>query len=229
MTRRCGSRAADACTSPLMPPTFRYDWDRVAATITDRTRLIVINTPHNPACTAATAEDLDRLAEVIRGKNIFVLSDEVYEHVTYDGRKHVTVLAHPELRERSVAVFSFGKTLHATGLRVGYSVAPTDITRELRKVHQFNTFSIAHPIQEAIARYLDEKPEAWQRTVRILPGEARSRARGARGNRIRGAARRRARSSSSSSTPRFSTAPDVEFAERLLTEAGVATIPLSPF
>ncbi len=100
---------------PLMPPTFRYDWDRVAATITDRTRLIVINTPHNPACTAATAEDLDKLAEVIRGKNIFVLSDEVYEHVTYDGRKHVTVLAHPELRERSVAVFSFGKTLHATG------------------------------------------------------------------------------------------------------------------
>lgn len=94
---------------PLMPPGFRYDWDRVRATITDRTRLIIINTPHNPACTVATPEDLDRLAEVIRGRNIFVLSDEVYEHVLYDGRKHASVLAHPELRERSFAVFSFGK------------------------------------------------------------------------------------------------------------------------
>ena len=147
---------------PLMPPSFRYDWDRVASLITDRTRLIIINTPHNPACTTATAADLDTLAELIRGRNIYVLSDEVYEHVIYDGRRHATVLAHPELRERSFAVFSFGKTLHATGLRVGYSVAPAELTRELRKVHQFNTFSITHPIQQAIARYLVEKPESWQ-------------------------------------------------------------------
>lgn len=213
---------------PLMPPGFRYDWDRVRATVTNRTRLIIINTPHNPACTAATAEDLDRLAEIIRGRNIFVLSDEVYEHVTYDGRKHVSVLAHPELRERSFAVFSFGKTLHATGLRVGYSVAPAELTRELRKVHQFNTFSITHPVQQAVAQYIEEKPESWQKLSQFFQVKR---------DRVLAALK-----STGFVTPpaqgtyfqlfeysAFSTVPDVQFAERLLTEAGVATIPLSPF
>jgi methionine aminotransferase len=213
---------------PLMPPSFRYDWDRVAATVTDRTRLIVINTPHNPACTAATPDDLDQLADVIRGRNIFVLSDEVYEHVTYDGRKHASVLAHPELRERSFAVFSFGKALHATGLRVGYGVAPPELTKELRKVHQFNTFSITHPVQQAVAQYLKEKPESWQglpaffqakrdRVLAALEGTGfvAPPAQGTYFQLVEYSA--------------FSTAPDVAFAERLLTEAGVATIPLSPF
>jgi methionine transaminase len=213
---------------PLMPPGFRYDWDRVRATITDRTRLIIINTPHNPACTAATPDDLDRLAEVIRGRDIYVLSDEVYEHVTYDSRKHASVLAHPELRERSVAVFSFGKTLHATGLRVGYGVAPPELTTELRKVHQFNTFSITHPMQQAVAQYLVEKPESWQKLSEFFQ---------AKRDRVLGALE-----GTGFVTPpaqgtyfqlveysAFSTAPDVQFAERLLTEAGVATIPLSPF
>jgi methionine transaminase len=213
---------------PLMPPGFRYDWDRVRATITDRTRLIVINTPHNPACTAATAEDLDRLAEVIRGRDIYVLSDEVYEHVTYDGRKHASVLAHPELRERSFAAFSFGKTLHATGLRVGYSVAPPELTTELRKVHQFNTFSITHPTQVAVAQYLEEKPESWRDLSKFFQ---------AKRDRVLAALE-----GTGFVTPpaqgtyfqlfeysAFSNVPDVQFAERLLTEAGVATIPLSPF
>jgi methionine aminotransferase len=213
---------------PLMPPDFRYDWDRVRATITDRTRLIIINTPHNPACTMATPEDLDRLAEVIRGRDLYVLSDEVYEHVTYDGRKHATVLAHPELRERSFAVFSFGKTLHATGMRVGYAVAPAELTKELRKVHQFNTFSITHPMQQAVAQYLAEKPESWQklseffqqkrdRVIAALEGTGfvTPPAQGTYFQLVEYTA--------------FSTAPDVQFAEKLLTEAGVATIPLSPF
>jgi methionine transaminase len=213
---------------PLMPPGFRYDWDRVRATITDRTRLIIINTPHNPACTAASPDDLDRLAEVIRGRDIFVLSDEVYEHVTYDGRRHASVLAHPELRERSFAVFSFGKTLHATGLRVGYGVAPKELTTELRKVHQFNTFSITHPMQQAVARYLVEKPQSWQKLSEFFQ---------AKRDRVLAALK-----GTGFVTPpaqgtyfqlveytAFSTAPDVQFAERLLTEAGVATIPLSPF
>ncbi len=213
---------------PLMPPTFRYDWDRVAATITERTRLIVINTPHNPACTAASLDDLDKLAEVIRGKNIFVLSDEVYEHVTYDGRKHASVLAHPELRERSIAVFSFGKTLHATGVRVGYSVAPPDLTRELRKVHQFNTFSITHPFQQAIARYLDEKPESWQQLSAFFQAK-RDRVRAALEDTGFVAPPAQGTYFQLVEYSAFSTAPDVEFAERLLTEAGVATIPLSPF
>jgi len=122
--------------------------------MSDRTRLIIINSPQNPSCTVADGADLDALAALIRDRPITVLADEVYEHVLYDGRRHASVLAHSELRERSFAVFSFGKTLHATGWRVGYCVAPPALTRELRKVHQFNTFSIVSPLQYAIARYL---------------------------------------------------------------------------
>jgi methionine aminotransferase len=147
---------------PLLLPDFRYDWDRVRAAITPRTRLIIINSPHNPACTVTSAADLDALAAAIDGRDILVLSDEVYEHVVFDGRQHCSVLAHAELKGRSFAVFSFGKTLHATGIRVGYCIAPAELTRELRKVHQFNTFSIAHPLQHAIAAYLLQAPEAWQ-------------------------------------------------------------------
>ena len=213
---------------PLQPPGFRYDWDRVRAAINDRTRLILFNSPHNPACTAASMEDLDALAEVIRGKDILVMSDEVYEHVVYDGRTHASVLMQPELAEKSFTVFSFGKTLHATGVRVGYCIAPPILTRELRKVHQFNTFSIAHPLQHAIAAYLAEKPEAW----RGLPAFFQ-----AKRDRVRDALSR-----SGFKLPpaqgtyfqlldfsEFFPPDDVGFAEQLLTQAGVATIPLSPF
>lgn len=213
---------------PLLPPGFRYDWDQVRAAINDRTRLVLFNSPHNPACTAASAEDLDALADVIRGHDIYVMSDEVYEHVTYDGRPHASVLKQPELAERGFVVFSFGKTMHATGLRVGYCIAPAELTRELRKVHQFNTFSIANASQVAIARYLAEKPDAW----RSLPGFFQ-----AKRDRVRSAL-----AATGFELPpaqgtyfqlldfsAFAPPGDVAFAERLLTEAGVATIPLSPF
>jgi methionine transaminase len=213
---------------PLMPPGFRYDWDAVKAAINARTRLILFNSPHNPACTAASAQDLDVLAEVIRGRDLYVLSDEVYEHVTYDGRAHASVLKQPELAEKAFVVFSFGKTMHATGMRIGYCIAPPELTRELRKVHQFNTFSIAHAQQVAIARYLAEKPDAW----RSLPGFFQ-----AKRDRVRNALAK-----SGFTLPpaqgtyfqlldfsAFAPPNDVAFAERLLTEAGVATIPLSPF
>ena len=134
--------------------------------LSDRTRLIIINSPQNPSCTVAGRDDLDALAALIRDRPITLLADEVYEHVLYDGRTHASVLAHPELRERSFAVFSFGKTLHATGWRVGYCVAPATLTGELRKVHQFNTFSIASPLQYAIARYLAAYPDAFHREAR---------------------------------------------------------------
>jgi methionine aminotransferase len=213
---------------PLQPPSFRYDWDRVAATITDRTRLIMINSPLNPACTIASRQDLDALAEIIRNRNIYVVSDEVYEHVVYDGRKHVSVLSHPELRERSVAVFSFGKTLHATGIRVGYAIAPPELTRELRKVHQFNTFSIANPLQYGIAKYLEQKPDCWRGLADFFQ---------AKRDRVRKALEGTAFKVPPAEGTYFqlieytaiSQADDVTFAERLLTEAGVATIPLSPF
>ncbi len=138
----------------LAPPAFRFDWDQGRQRMSDRTRLIIINSPQNPSCSVADGDDLDALAALIRDRPITLLADEVYEHVLYDGRRHASVLAHPELREHSFAVFSFGKTLHATGWRVGYCVAPPQMTRELRKVHQFNTFSIVSPLQYAIARYL---------------------------------------------------------------------------
>src|SRR5688572_15613163 len=147
---------------PLDAPGFRIDWQRVRAALSERTRLIVINNPHNPACTVATAADLDELAALVRDRPITVIADEVYEHVQYDGRSHQSVMNHPELLHRSFAVYSFGKTLHITGWRVGYCVAPPLLTRELRKVHQFNAFSIAAPLQAAIALYLQRHPDAWR-------------------------------------------------------------------
>jgi methionine aminotransferase len=151
--------------------------------------LIIINNPQNPCCTVASADDLNSLAELVRDRPITILSDEVYEHVVFDDRRHASVLAHPELRPRSFAVFSFGKTLHATGWRVGYCVAPSDMTRELRKVHQFNTFSIASPLQYAIARYLSRYPDAWQ-GFGFLSSQARSAGRAAARFRLRARARR---------------------------------------
>ncbi len=213
---------------PLQPPAFRYDWDRVAAAITDRTRLIIINTPHNPACSVANADDLDRLAALVRERDITVISDEVYEHVTYDGIAHASVLAHPELRERSFAVYSFGKALHATGWRVGYCVAPPLLTRELRKVHQFNTFSIAHPLQQAIAQYLVETPQSWQQLVQFFQAK-RDRLRSALAGSDWLAPAAQGTYFQLIDYSALSDAGDVEFADRVLTEAGVATIPLSPF
>jgi methionine aminotransferase len=213
---------------PLLPPRFRFDWERVRATITPRTRLILFNTPHNPACTVATREDLNALAELIRERDILVMSDEVYEHVLYDGNTHHSVLSHPELREKSFAVFSFGKTLHATGIRVGYGVATPMLTRELRKVHQFNTFSIASSLQQAIARYLAEKPDVW----RNLPGFFQAK----RDRLIRALGPSELRIPPAQGTffqlldfSDLAPPGDIAFAEQLLTEAGVATIPLSPF
>ena len=115
---------------PLEAPHFRYDWERVKRAINDRTRMIIINNPHNPATSVATAADLDTLAALTRDRPITVLADEVYEHVLYDGRRHQSVMNHPELQHRSFAAYSFGKTLHITGWRVGYCVAPAALTRE---------------------------------------------------------------------------------------------------
>jgi methionine aminotransferase len=138
------------------------------------------------------------------------------------------VLSHPELRERSVAVFSFGKTLHATGLRVGYGIAPAELTRELRKVHQFNTFSIANPLQWAIAQYLIEKPECWRDLPEFFQAK-RDRVRAALDGTLFTVPPAEGTYFQLIDFSAITDADDVTFAERLLTEAGVATIPLSPF
>ncbi|MGH8309046.1 MAG: methionine aminotransferase [Steroidobacteraceae bacterium] len=213
---------------PLEPPAFRYDWDRVRSALTQRTRLVIVNSPHNPSCTTTTSGDLDALAGLIRDRPIAVLSDEVYEHVVFDGRLHASVLAHPELRAHSFAVFSFGKTLHATGWRIGYCVAPAEHTRELRKVHQFNTFSVVHPLQQAIARYLEEKPQSWQGLAQFFQGK-----RDLLRNALAGS---RFELPPAQGTyfqllgyERISDEDDLAFADRLIDEARLATIPLSPF
>ena len=213
---------------PLTQPGFGYDWERVRAALTPRTRLVLFNSPHNPACTTASASDLEALARLVAERDILVLSDEVYEHVVFDGACHHSVLTHPVLAQRAFAVFSFGKTLHATGLRVGYCVAPASLTRELRKVHQFNTFSISHPLQHAIAAYLVAQPDCGQALAGFFQ-------------------RKRDRLRNALAGSGFSLPPaqgtyfqlldfgslaresDLAFAERLLTEARVASIPLSPF
>jgi methionine aminotransferase len=213
---------------PLTQPGFRYDWQQVRAAVNERTRLVLFNSPHNPACTTASAADLEALAQVIAGRDITVLADEVYEHVVFDGAQHHSVLAHPRLAPQSIAVFSFGKTLHATGLRVGYCVAAAELTRELRKVHQFNTFSISHPLQHAIAAYLSERPDTGAGLAAFFQ---------AKRDRLR-----QALEGSGFVLPpaqgtyfqlldfsAFASGDDQGFAGRLLTEARVATIPLSPF
>jgi methionine transaminase len=213
---------------PLLPPSFAYDWDRVRKTLTERTRLIIINSPHNPSCTAASREDLDALAALVRDRRITILADEVYESVIFDGRRHASVLAHPELRERSFAVFSFGKALHATGWRTGYCVAPAVLTQELRKVHQFNTFSIAAPLQHAIARYIAECPDAWSGLSAFFQAK-----RDLLSERLRGSGLEPLRAAGTYfllvDYGALSRANDMEFADRLIREAKIAAIPLSPF
>jgi len=213
---------------PLQPPLFRYDWERVKSVLSARTRLVIINSPLNPGCTCMTAQDMIELALLLRNREIYLIADEVYEHIVFDGRRHHSVLASPELRERSVAIYSFGKTLSATGVRVGYAVAAPDITAELRKVHQFNTFTIATALQVAIARYLEERPDTGEDLAQFYA---------AKRDRMIAALRdtdlilRPAEGSFFQLIDygALSQAADIQFAEQLLTRAGVATIPLSVF
>jgi methionine aminotransferase len=144
----------------LVYPDFSIDWSEVKARITSRTRMIMVNTPHNPSGAVMTGNDLATLARLAEEHDLIVLSDEVYERIIFDGIKHESVLHYPSLVKRSVAVFSFGKTFHATGWKVGYAVAPEALTREIRKAHQFITFSVNTPIQLALAEYM-KNPEHY--------------------------------------------------------------------
>ncbi len=138
----------------LTPPQYKVDWNDFARLITPKTKMIVINTPHNPTGKIWAASDLAQLSQITEGSDIIILSDEVYEHLIYDGQPHASVLRFPRLAERSIAAFSFGKTFHATGWKMGYVVAPDYLMSEFRKVHQFNVFSVNTPVQHALADYL---------------------------------------------------------------------------
>ena len=140
----------------LLAPDFQIDWDYVATLINENTRLMIINNPNNPTGKVLGKEELGRLADLLEGTDILLLSDEVYEHIVFDGASPQSVLRIPRLRERSFVVASFGKLLHTTGWKIGYCIAPAAFMREFRKVHQFNVFSVNTPMQFAIADYLND-------------------------------------------------------------------------
>lgn len=154
---------------PLQLPDFSVNWEKVKSVISDKTRLIMVNTPHNPSGYVWTQEDLDTLAELIQDRDILIVSDEVYEHITFDGRRHLSLLTNQLLRERTFVCGSFGKTFHVTGWKIGYCLAPPKLTKEFRKIHQFLTFSTATPLQYALANFLSEPsryltlPEFYQK------------------------------------------------------------------
>ena len=220
-----GARAVHV---PLDPLTFAVDWDRVRAAITPKTRLLMVNSPHNPSGAMFSADDMRALADLLRGTGILLISDEVYEHIVFDGRRHESVLRWPELRERAFVVSSFGKTYHCTGWKIGYAIAPAALTAEFRKVHQYNVFCTFAPAQHAFAAMIRDEPEHDEQLGAFYQAK-RDRFRGQLlGTRLRplpvpGGYFQLVDYSA------VSDLPDHEFAKWLTVEKGVAAIPLSPF
>lgn len=216
-----------AVHAQLKFPDYTPDWEQVASLITPKTRMIMLNSPHNPTGSLLTGADLDRLADLLRGTDIVILSDEVYEHILFDGEQHASLCAHPELAARSLVVSSFGKTYHITGWKIGYVVGPAALMGEFRKVHQFNVFTVHAPSQLAIAEYMQdasrhlglaafyqEKRDSFRRLMAETPFELLP---------CRGTYFQLAR------YDRVSDLPDRVFAEWLTREVGVAVIPVSAF
>ena len=219
---------ARAIHIPLSVPDYSIDWERVRTAINEKTKLIIVNTPHKPCGSILTRSDLDNLAEVTRERNILVLSDEVYEHMVYDGLKHESVLSHDELKQKSFAVFSFGKTFHATGWKLAYCVASKEITTEFRKIHQFVTFTSASFIQYAIADFMVECPEHALDLPEFYEEKRNTFCRLIENSRLK--------FKPSKGTyfqlvdySEISDKSDVDFANFITQERGVAAIPLTPF
>ncbi|MEN4149555.1 methionine aminotransferase [Serratia marcescens] len=206
---------------------FRVDWDEVAAAINGKTRMIIVNTPHNPTGAVFDAHDIERLTALTRDTDIVILSDEVYEHVVFDGDIHHSMARYPQLAERSVIVSSFGKTYHVTGWRVGYCLAPAALMDEIRKVHQFMVFSADTPMQHAFAAAF-ANPQSYLGLAAFYQQKRDLLASALQDSRFellpsRGSFFMLARFSG------FSHESDNDFAVRLIREAKVATIPLSAF
>lgn len=210
--------------------TLRLDaavFEALERACTPRTRMLVLNTPGNPSGQVLTETELAQIAALLEGTDTLVLSDEVYEHLVFDGRPHASALSHPELRARTIALFSFGKVFHATGWKVGYAVAPPELTAVFRSAHQFTVFSVSTPMQVALAEHLDT-PEPWRPRARYIEARRNQFREGLAGSRFRllpcegsyfqladyGAIRN---------------IEDLEFATWMTQTHGVASIPLSPF
>lgn len=212
----------------LKPPHFLPDWAAFQAVISDKTRLVIINSPHNPTATVWTHQDYQTLWQTISNRKIWVLSDEVYEHIHFQPSGHQSLLQHPNLRQRGIVVSSFGKTYHMTGWRVGYCIAPKTVTKEIRKIHQYLTFSVNTPAQLALADMLAHSPDHYATLADFYQ-------------------KKRDYLSSALQKSRFEILPcsgtyfllldyraissldDVSFCEWLTREVGVAAIPLSVF
>jgi len=143
-------------------PEFKINWTKAKEKITNKTKLIIINSPHNPTGSVINDQDFDQLSKLVQGTDIYILSDEVYEHIIFDNISHASILKRPDLRDRTLVVSSFGKTFHTTGWRMGYCLAPEPISREFRKIHQYNTFSAPTPMQMAVAEFLNDKDQYLQ-------------------------------------------------------------------
>jgi methionine aminotransferase len=213
---------------PMEYPDFTIDWQRVQDEISDRTRLIMLNSPHNPTGSVWDEDDIESLRRVIDGRNILLLSDEVYEHITFDEKKHLSLLRYPDLAERAFCISSFGKTYHVTGWRVGYCVAPEKLMREFLKIHQFTNFSTNAPIQYAIADFLqsnhrhhEELGSFYRKKRDIFSGllsKSRFNIKPSAGTYFQLA-----------DYSLISDEPDTEFATRLTRDHKVAVIPVSVF
>ena len=219
--------AAKAVPLPLTYPDYKIDWELVRSSINAKTKAILINSPHNPTGSVLDANDIAELKSVVAGTNIFIVSDEVYEHLIYDELPHESILKYPELFERSFVNFSFGKTYHCTGWKLGYCIAPAAFTKEFRKVHQYNCFSCFTPAQVALAEYLKNK-DAYLSLPRFMQQK--------RDYFIELMKQTKFDLLNTSgsyficaSYGRISDEADKDLAIRLTKEAGVATIPLSAF
>ena len=219
---------AKAVHVDLDPATFAPDWNAVRNAISARTRLLMINTPHNPSGAMLSAQDMQTIAELLRDSGIVLLSDEVYEHIVFDHARHESVLRYPELRERALVISSFGKTYHCTGWKVGYCIAPPALSAEFRKVHQYNVFCTFAPAQHAFAAMLEAEPEHDQQLGAFYQAK-------------RDRFREQLLSTRLKPLPvaggyfqlvdysAVSDLRDAEFCRWLTRENGVAAIPLSPF
>jgi methionine aminotransferase len=208
-------------------PEYSIPWDEVALRITPRTRLIWINTPHNPTGSILGAADMARLTELTRGTEIVVLSDEVYEHMTFDGLHHESVCKYPELAERSLSVYSFGKVYHATGWKIGYCLAPKPLMAEFRKIHQMITFTSNHPIQWGLAQFLKRR-EHYLDLPRFYQEKRDFFLAGLEGSRF-GVLPAKGSYFQCLTYRAISDEPEMVFAKRLAQEAKVAAIPVSAF
>jgi methionine aminotransferase len=220
-----GSRVVHAT---LRHPDYRPDWDEVRALVGPRTRMIIVNTPHNPTGTVWTATDVQSLAALVRDTDIVVVADEVYEHMVFDGARHESIARHAELRERSFVISSFGKTYHCTGWKIAYCLAPRELMAEFRKAHQFVVFAVNHPMQLALADFMVEAPGFAVDLAAFYQGRRDFFRRQLEGSRFRllpcaGTYFQLA------AYDGISDLPDREFARHLTANCGVAAIPVSVF